>query len=96
MQDIADTGRAVTHVSIKVRFVPFWTSTRVRKLPAPTRDTRFVADAAISLLDRFDELRPIRLLGVRVELADPMPGDVPGGPAEPDGPAGDPDSMSGE
>ena len=71
--DTAEPGREVTHVSIKVRFVPFWTSTRVSKLPAPTRDTDVVADAAVRLLDRFDELRPIRLLGVRVVLADPVP-----------------------
>jgi DNA polymerase IV len=90
MQDIADTGRAVTHVSIKVRFVPFWTSTRVRKLPEPGRDTAVVADAAVRLLDRFDELRPIRLLGVRVELADPTPGDGLGGAAEPGQPGEDP------
>ncbi len=75
VQDIVAHGRSVTHVSIKVRFAPFSTSTRVTKLPAPTTDPGAVADAAVRLLDRYGELRPVRLLGVRVELAPP-----PGGP----------------
>jgi len=62
-------GRSITHVSIKVRFAPFLTSTRVTKLRAPTTDPAVVADAAVRLLDRYSELRPVRLLGVRVELA---------------------------
>jgi DNA polymerase IV len=70
--DVADTGRPITHVSIKVRFVPFSTATRVRKLAAATVDPEVVAEAAVGLLDRFDELRAVRLLGVRVELADPV------------------------
>lgn len=61
--------RDVTHVSIKVRFVPFITKTRVRKLSAPTRDQAVIQDAAVSLLDRLDLTRPVRLLGVRVTLA---------------------------
>ncbi len=31
--DVAPSGRAITHVGIKVRFVPFFTTTRVHKLP---------------------------------------------------------------
>ena len=41
--DVAPTGRAITHVGIKVRFVPFFTTTRVHKLPEPTVDTATVA-----------------------------------------------------
>ena len=69
--DVLADDRRITHVSIKVRFVPFWTTTRVHKLPAPTTDPAEVGRAAVALLDRLGELRPIRLLGVRVELAPP-------------------------
>lgn len=67
--DVVAQGRVVTQVAIKVRFAPFFTSTRVTRLPRPTTDPDVVADTAVRLLDRYDELRPVRLLGVRVELA---------------------------
>ena len=69
--DVEPSGRGITHVAIKVRFVPFITTTRVHKLPAPTRDATVVGDNAVALLDRLELGRPIRLLGVRVELTDP-------------------------
>jgi DNA polymerase-4 len=69
--DVSPSGRAITHVGIKVRFVPFFTTTRVHKLPSPTLDPAVVADNAVALLDRLELGRPIRLLGVRVELTDP-------------------------
>jgi DNA polymerase-4 len=71
VEDVADTGRAVTHVGIKVRFVPFFTTTRVHKLAAPTTDPAVVEDNAAALLDRLELGRPVRLLGVRVELTEP-------------------------
>lgn len=73
MRDVTGLGRLVTHVGIKVRFVPFFTTTRVHKLPNPTLEVAVVQQAAVALLDRFEERdhgRPVRLLGVRVELAD--------------------------
>lgn len=72
--DVVDEGRAVTHVSIKLRFVPFRTSSRVTRLAEPTLDPATVADAAARLLGRYAELRPVRLLGVRVQLAPPAAG----------------------
>jgi DNA polymerase-4 len=71
VDDVAASGRGITHVAIKVRFVPFITVTRVHKLPSPTRAASVVADNAVALLDRLELGRPIRLLGVRVELTDP-------------------------
>jgi DNA polymerase-4 len=62
------TDREVTHVAIKVRFIPFFTVTRVRKLTSPTRDAGVVQDEAVALLDRVEQGRPVRLLGVRVSL----------------------------
>jgi len=69
--DIRPSGRGVTHVGIKVRFVPFFTTTRVHKLKQPTTDVDVIQETAVSLLDRLELGRPIRLLGVRVELTEP-------------------------
>src|SRR4051794_36891907 len=65
--------RQVTHVAIKVRFVPFFTVTRIHKLASPTRDVELVQQEAVALLDRVERDRPIRLLGVRVTLNEPRP-----------------------
>ena len=51
--------------------MPFFTTTRVHKLGAPTREAAAVHEAAVALLDRLELGRPVRLLGVRVTLADP-------------------------
>ena len=67
---VAD-GRSVTHVAVKVRTASFFTSTKISKLPAPSTDPDEVAHKAIAVLDRFGELRPVRLLGVRVVLEMP-------------------------
>ncbi len=68
--DVAEE-REVTHVAIKVRFVPFFTVTRVHKLSTATRDPTVVQDEAVALLDRVEQGRPVRLLGVRLTLAAP-------------------------
>ena len=68
--DVA-ADREVTHVAIKVRFVPFFTVTRVHKLARPTRDLAVVQDEAVALLDRVEQDRPVRLLGVRLTLNEP-------------------------
>jgi DNA polymerase-4 len=77
-EEVVGAGRSITHVSIKVRFVPFWTTTRVTKLKAATTEPEVVAVTAVGLLDRLaltpadgspGRCRPIRLLGVRVELS---------------------------
>jgi DNA polymerase-4 len=67
-------GRTVTHVSVKVRTTTFSTRSRIAKAPSPTTDPDEVARMAAVVLGRFpaDVIgRPIRLLGVRVELAPP-------------------------
>jgi DNA polymerase-4 len=63
--------REVTQVAIKVRFVPFFTVTRVHKLASPTRDLEQVQQEAVDLLERVERDRPIRLLGVRLTLTEP-------------------------
>ena len=70
-ESVVAEGRTVTHVSVKVRTSTFWTSNKIRKLRDPTTDPAVVADRAASLLAEFGLDRPVRLLGVRVVLADP-------------------------
>ncbi|RIQ14452.1 DNA polymerase IV [Jiangella rhizosphaerae] len=69
--DIGREGRACARVHLKVRFAPFFTFTRVRKLPEPTTDPAVIAGTALDLLHGLDDDRPIRLLGVRAEMVPP-------------------------
>ncbi|MFN8195833.1 MAG: DNA polymerase IV [Nocardioidaceae bacterium] len=88
VQDIDREGRLAVRVGLKVRLRPFVTFTRSLTLRAPTNDPALLADAAVSLLARLEDLdperpggiRPVRLLGVRLEMADPgaPPGGEPG------------------
>ncbi|HEY5788976.1 MAG TPA: DNA polymerase IV [Microlunatus sp.] len=72
-EDICGTvfaeGRAVTHVAVIVRTSTFFTQTKTGKLPAPTTESAPVVAKALEVLGRFEITRPIRLLGVRVDLA---------------------------
>ena len=72
--EVVADGRRVTHVAVKVRTSSFFTRTKISKLPAPTTDPNEVAAMAMTVLARFGELRPVRLLGVRVVLE--MPGET--------------------
>jgi DNA polymerase-4 len=64
--------RLVTRVAVTVRTATFFTRTKIMKLPQqPTTDPVVVADAASVVLSRFPLDRPVRLLGVRVELDTP-------------------------
>ncbi len=67
-QDVATEGRPALRVAVKVRFVPFFTTTRSMTLPTPTSDAGDIERAALTVLDRFDRTRPVRLLGVRAEF----------------------------
>ncbi len=74
----ADTeaeGRPVVRVTLKVRYAPFFTQTKARKLPAPTSERQDVIDAAVTLARRLDPEREVRLLGVRAEMVMPEEGD---------------------
>jgi DNA polymerase-4 len=72
--DLHAEGRACARVHLKVRFRPFFTVTRVRKLPQPTFDADVIADTALALLQRLEDDRPIRLLGIRGEMVPPEDG----------------------
>ncbi|ORW44861.1 DNA polymerase IV [Mycobacterium paraense] len=72
LDDVLAGGRIVTRVAVTVRTATFYTRTKIRKLAAPTTDAQTITDAALRVLDLFELDRPVRLLGVRLELA--MPG----------------------
>jgi DNA polymerase IV len=74
VDDLTREGRACMRVHLKVRFAPFFTVTRVRKLSAPTFDPAVIAGTALDLLARLGDERPIRLLGVRGEMVPPEGG----------------------
>jgi DNA polymerase-4 len=65
--EAAEEGRDVLRVVVKVRYVPFFTETHGRALPEQTLDATAIEVAALEALARFEE-RPVRLLGVRLEL----------------------------
>ena len=74
VEDIGREGRACMRVHLKVRFAPFFTFTRIRKLPEPTFDAAVITATALELLHKLEDDRPIRLLGVRAEMVPPEGG----------------------
>lgn len=67
--EVLGGGYTVTHVGVTVRTASFWTRTRAMKLREPTRDAGEIRRAALVVLGRFAITRPVRLLGVRLDLA---------------------------
>ncbi|QCC78555.1 DNA polymerase IV [Nocardioides daphniae] len=72
--DIRAEGRPCARVHLKVRFAPFFTVNRSRKLAEPTWDAGVIAATALGLLRGLDDERAIRLLGVRAEMVPPEGG----------------------
>ncbi|WP_448811013.1 DNA polymerase IV [Agromyces bauzanensis] len=73
LEDVAAEGRPVIGLTLKVRYAPFITKTIQRKI-ASTGDPSVVVAAALSLAERIEPGRPIRLLGLRAEMS--MPDDA--------------------
>ena len=73
--DTVAEGRPVFRVTLKVRYAPFFTQTKARKLPAATSERADVVDAALALAATLDPQREVRLLGVRAEMVMPEEGD---------------------
>jgi DNA polymerase-4 len=71
LDDVLAAARIVTRVAVTVRTATFYTRTKIRKLPASTTDRDAIVTAALNVLDLFELDRPIRLLGVRLELEMP-------------------------
>lgn len=72
LSDVVAASRIVTRVAVTVRTATFHTRTKVRKLEQPTTDIDVITAAALRVLDLFDLDRPVRLLGVRLELEMPQ------------------------
>ncbi|MDP7736066.1 DNA polymerase IV [Mycobacterium paragordonae] len=71
LDDVVASGRIVTRVAVTVRSATFYTRTKIRKLEAPTTESDVITAAALRILDLFELDRPVRLLGVRLELEMP-------------------------
>jgi DNA polymerase-4 len=54
---------------VKVRHAPFFTSTHGQSLEQSTSDAAVIEAAALAALARFEDRRPVRLLGVRAEFS---------------------------
>ncbi|MCV7279824.1 DNA polymerase IV [Mycolicibacterium flavescens] len=74
LADIVEQGRVAARVAVTVRTKTFFTRTKIRKMPAPTTDAAVITSTALDLLAEFDVDRPVRLLGVRLELTPPEGG----------------------
>ncbi|WP_455423615.1 DNA polymerase IV [Arthrobacter zhaoxinii] len=73
LADVAAEGRPVIGLTLKVRYAPFTTKTHARKIPE-TFDRDDVLARALDLAGAIEPGRPIRLLGLRAEMA--MPDDA--------------------
>ena len=69
MDDLERDGRPVIRVTVKVRFVPFFTQQRSVKLVEPTLEAAAIEAGALAALGRFGLYRKVRLLGVRSEFS---------------------------
>ena len=67
-KEVVDDGRCIARVAVIVRNSSFYTESHITTLATPTVESADVERAALTVLDRFPLLRPVRLLGVRVEL----------------------------
>jgi DNA polymerase-4 len=68
LSEVVAASRIVTRVAVTVRTATFYTRTKVRKLDEPTIDADVIGAAALRVLNLFELDRPVRLLGVRLEL----------------------------
>ena len=71
LTEVTAESRIVTRVAVTVRNSAFFTRTKIRNLPEPSIDPDVVVPAELKVLDLFELDRPVRLLGVRLELAPP-------------------------
>jgi DNA polymerase-4 len=73
LAEVLEQDRVVTRVAVTVRTKTFFTRTKIRKLLSPSTDESVIVDTALAVFDQFELDRPVRLLGVRLELAMPQP-----------------------
>jgi DNA polymerase-4 len=73
LEDVVAEERPVVGLTLKIRYAPFETTTRARRIPV-TSDTDEILARALDLAGEIDPDRPIRLLGLRAEMQ--MPDDA--------------------
>jgi len=69
--DVAAEGRPAVRVVVTVRWRSFRTRSHGRTLPQPTGEAALIEAAALEALADFDDDQPVRLVGLRAELAPP-------------------------
>lgn len=72
LDEIVAEGRTATRVAVTVRTSTFFTRTKIRTLAEPGTDPDTISAQALALLDDFELERPVRLLGVRLDLEMPQ------------------------
>lgn len=72
VDDIRREDRACIRVHLKVRFAPFFTVNRSRKLTEPTFDPEVLSMTSRDLWELLRDDRPVRLLGLRAEMVPPQ------------------------
>lgn len=68
-EDVAEEGRRAVRVIVKIRFAPFDTHTHGVPVAEPSAEPAALERTALAALDRFELDRPVRLVGVRADLA---------------------------
>lgn len=71
LAEVVEQGRTVTRVAVTVRTSTFFTRTKIRKLTTSGTDESVIRDTALAVFGQFELDRPVRLLGVRLELTMP-------------------------
>lgn len=79
LAEVAAAQRIVSRVAVTLRTRTFFTRTKIRKLPVAENDQRAIVATALDLLHDFELDRPVRLLGVRLELLPPSNAELPAG-----------------
>ena len=70
LDDVAEDGRGVIGLGLKVRYAPFTTKTFTKRIPE-TAERAVIVERARELIARIAPDRAVRLLGVRAEMTLP-------------------------
>jgi DNA polymerase IV len=71
LEEVGREGRPAVRLTLKIRYKPFLTKTFSRSLPRPSTDAALILAEVRALAAKRQVDRPIRLLGLRVEMAMP-------------------------
>jgi DNA polymerase-4 len=71
LEEVEREGRPAVRLTLKIRYKPFFTKTFSRSLRQSTTDAAVILAEVQALASKREADRPIRLLGLRVEMAMP-------------------------